>query len=210
MSSSPTAANAISTADRPGSKLLARVAALLIRRRILISGILFGLLIVQALAYGPKPHDLGNYRDPLSVLGGLLVVTGLALRSWSAGILRKNAELTTTGPYGLIRNPLYVGSFLMMFGFCALIAHPVNFLIILGPVLLIYIVKVRQEERLLSARFPEQWTEYNRSTPRFLPRLKRVDLSAEWQFSQWIRHREYQALLASLAALAALKIWYAM
>jgi hypothetical protein len=162
------------------------------------------------VANGPKPHGLIDYRDPASVLGGLLVLSGLALRSWAAGILRKNAELTTSGPYGLIRNPLYVGSFLMMFGFCALIAHPVAFLIILGPVLLIYIVKVRQEEVLLSTRFSQQWADYSRRTPRFLPRMRRVDLKAEWRFSQWLRHREYQALVASLLALVAIQFWHSM
>jgi len=209
MSSAPSAAGTIHAADR-GSKLLSAIAAVLIRRRILISAVLFGLLIAQDVATGPKPHDLANYRDPWTVLGVALVVTGLALRSWSAGILRKNAELTMTGPYGLVRNPLYVGSFMMMFGFCALIADPTNFLFILGPVLVIYIVKVRQEERLLSATFPEQWPHYSKTTPRFCPRLKRVDLKAPWQLSQWVRHREYQAIVASALALVAIKVWHSM
>jgi protein-S-isoprenylcysteine O-methyltransferase Ste14 len=209
MPSTPSAANTIS-ADRPGSKLPHSVAEFLIRRRILISAILFGLLIGYSVAYGPKPHDLVDYRDPLSILGGLLVVVGLALRSWAAGILRKNAELATTGPYALIRNPLYAGSFLMMFGFCTLIGNPLSFAIILGPVLVIYIVKVRHEEILLSSRFSHQWAEYARRTPRFLPRLRRVDLKADWHFSQWLRHREYQALVASLVALAAIEVWHSM
>ena len=136
MSSSPTA-ETISAVESPASRWLQGFTAFLIRRRILISGILFGLMIARDVAYGPKPHDLFNVRDPLSVLGVLLVFGGLALRSWSAGILHKNAELTTSGPYGLIRNPLYVGSFMMMCGFCTLIGNPVNFLFILGPVLLI-------------------------------------------------------------------------
>jgi protein-S-isoprenylcysteine O-methyltransferase Ste14 len=180
----------------------------LIRRRILISAILFAAVIAYSVAYGPKPHDLVDLGDPASVLGGLMVLSGLALRSWAAGILRKNAELTTTGPYGLIRNPLYAGSFLMMFGFWALIGHPMNFLFIVGPMLLIYLVKVRQEEVLLSSRFAQQWADYARITPRFLPRLRRVDLKAQWQISQWLRHREYQAVVASLVALAAIQVWH--
>ena len=210
MSSTPTTAGTLPIEDRPGSKLLKSIAAVLIRRRILISAVLFGLLIAQDVAYGPKPHDLANYRDPWAMLGGLMVVGGLALRSWSAGILRKNAELTMSGPYGLIRNPLYLGSFLMMFGFCALLANWMNFLFILGPVLIIYAVKVRQEEKLLAATFPDQWSEYVRTTPRFFPRPKRVDLSAEWQLSQWVRHREYQALVTTILALVAIKVWHSM
>ena len=47
------------------------------------------------------------------------VLTGLCLRGYAAGYVRKNAELTTTGPYGYTRNPLYLGSMLIAFGFGA-------------------------------------------------------------------------------------------
>ena len=168
-----------------------------------------GAMIAVNLVRGQKPHDVLDFADPVSVAGVLLVAAGLALRSWAAGVLHKNSELTTRGPYGLLRNPLYAGSFLMMFGFCAILGDPINFLLVLGPVLAIYVIKVRQEERLLSARFPQAWAEYARTTPRFLPRLGRVGL-AEWRLSQWAHHREYQAFAASLAALVALKLWQVM
>lgn len=210
MPSSPAAAKAISVADRPGATLLSGLVTLMIRRRILISAILFGSMIALDVVYGPKPHDLFDWRDRVSVVGVLLVAGGLALRSWAAGVLHKDAELTTGGPYRLIRNPLYVGSFLMMFGFCALLGNPVNYLFVLGPVLLIYVIKVRQEERVLATRFAHGWVEYARATPRFLPRLRRGGPSAEWQFSQWVHHREYQAFAATLAALAAIQIWHSM
>jgi len=190
------------------SAWLSSIAQFLIRRRILISGLIFAGLIVEDVVTGTQPHDLANLRDPFAVAGGLLVLTGLALRSWSAGVLHKDKELTTRGPYRLIRNPLYVGSFLMMFGFCTLIDDPENLFFILGPVLWLYIVKVRQEERLLSGRFPQQWAEYARTTPRFIPRLNLVDLRSDWRLAQWMRSREYQACGATLLALVALKIWH--
>lgn len=198
----------ISVEPATGFKLLSVLAKLVIRRRILLSGILFGILVATDVAFGAKPHDLVNFRDPLSVGGVLLVVSGLALRSWAVGILRKNRELTTTGPYRLIRNPLYVGSFLMMFGFCALLNNPYNIWFVLGPVLIIYILKVRQEERLLAVKFPAQWTEYASTTPRFFPRVARACLTADWRASQWMRSREYQALGATILALAAIKVWH--
>jgi protein-S-isoprenylcysteine O-methyltransferase Ste14 len=37
----------------------------------------------------------------------LLVVPGLLLRAYASGYVKKNAELTVTGPYGYTRNPLY-------------------------------------------------------------------------------------------------------
>jgi len=43
----------------------------------------------------------------------ILVVPGLWLRGYAAGYVRKNAELTRTGPYAYTRNPLYLGSMMI-------------------------------------------------------------------------------------------------
>jgi len=208
--SSPALSNAIAAPSQPHSPWMRAVTEFLIRRRILLSGILFGLLIGQAVASGSKPHELLNFRDPLSVIGLVCVVAGVSLRSWAVGILRKDRELTTTGPYRWIRNPLYVGSFLMMFGFCALIDNMISYCLILLPVLVIYGVKVRHEERLLATLFPTQWEAYARSTPRFVPLPKWGSLAADWSGTQWMRSREYQALAATILALIGLQVWFAL
>ena len=48
-----------------------------------------------------------------------LVVPGLLLRAYASGYVKKNAELTVTGPYAYTRNPLYLGSVVMALGFAA-------------------------------------------------------------------------------------------
>src|SRR5580658_7405807 len=53
------------------------------------------------------------------VLGLLLVIPGVCLRAYASGYVKKNAELTVTGPYAYTRNPLYLGSMMMAFGFAA-------------------------------------------------------------------------------------------
>jgi protein-S-isoprenylcysteine O-methyltransferase Ste14 len=179
----------------------------LVRRRIPLSAILFVGLVAKDVAYGFKPHDWVNIRDPYGVCGVLLVMAGLALRSWAAGILHKNSRLTTVGPYSLIRNPLYAGSFLMMLGFCLLLDNLWDISLIVLPVVVLYFVKVRQEEKLLASLFPGEWPAYYASTPRFIPRLARTDVRADWRLSQWMRSREYQALGATIVALVALKVW---
>ena len=88
-----------------------------------------------------------------------------------------------------------------------MIDDPKNIWLLLGPILVMYTIKVRQEERSLSALFPAAWNDYVRTTPRFLPRIARADLSARWTAAQWMQSREYQALLATVAALVAIKIW---
>src|ERR1700757_3872424 len=49
--------------------------------------------------------------------GLVLILPGLWLRGYAAGYVKKNAELTRTGPYAYTRNPLYLGSMMIAFGF---------------------------------------------------------------------------------------------
>src|SRR5438309_12069785 len=56
----------------------------------------------------------------------LLVIPGLWLRGYASGYVKKNQELTRTGPYAHTRNPLYLGSMLIAAGFAlALMSWPV-------------------------------------------------------------------------------------
>ncbi len=183
------------------------LADFIIRRRILISAVVFLALVAEEMADGVEPRAVFDFADPWSVAGLALVIGGVTLRSWAAGILRKDRELTTTGPYSLIRNPLYVGSFMMMFGFCALLNVEQRVWFLLIPMVILYLVKVRREEQLLGQLFPAEWNNYSRRTPRFVPRPARVSLAADWRLSQWLRSREYQALGASLLALALIEVW---
>jgi len=183
-----------------------KIAAWLVERRVRISATVFVALIVEDLLIGIEPHGIFAYRDPVAVAGCLLIFAGLAIRSWSAGILRKNRELTTTGPYAVIRNPLYFGSFLIMCGFCTLIDDPANIFVVLGPVAALYFLQVLREERNLANLFGVQWDQYARSVPRFFPRSLPTG-SSEWDLKQWLGSREYNALGATLLGMLAVELW---
>jgi protein-S-isoprenylcysteine O-methyltransferase Ste14 len=186
------------------------IVQLLVNWRVRITVIGFLLLISEDVITGIKPHDLMNYRDFKSVLGLVLVFAGLALRSWAAGTLHKWSQLTTVGPYKIIRHPLYVGSFMMMVGFCELIDDPENIFFVLGPLVLLYFLKIRNEERHLFERFGDRWTAYANSTPRFFARRLPSNILPNWSFSQWLGNREYQAFGASLVGLIAIEMWQRM
>ena len=179
----------------------------LVRRRIRISVVVFLILIAEDVLERIRPHDLLNVHDVKSMLGIALVVTGLAIRSWAAGILHKRTTLTTTGPYALLRHPLYVGSLLMMVGICTLIDDSENIWIVLGPICLVYVIGVLHEERTLANLFGGQWSEYVQSTPRFFPRRMPKAAFADWTLQQWLANREYQALVAVILGLAAMEVW---
>ncbi len=128
----------------------------------------------------------------------LLVAPGILLRSYASGYVKKNAELATTGPYAHTRNPLYLGSMLIAFGF-ALAARSVWVAAALAILFLaIYWPVISAEEEYLRAHFPE-YSEYARRVPRLLPRLRVGDSDTRGQFSWGLyrKHGEYNSLLGA-------------
>ena len=87
------------------------------------------------------------------LLSLLLVAPGLLLRAYAAGYVRKNAELTQTGPYAYTRNPLYLGSMLAAFGFTAASRQWLLVLLLAVLFLFIYLPVIRSEEKFLRATF---------------------------------------------------------
>ena len=127
-----------------------------------------------------------------------LVLPGLALRAYASGYVKKNRELTVTGPYAYTRNPLYLGSMLIAAGFAlALLSWLVAVALILGFAV-IYVPVIASEERFLRAAFPG-FGEYCRRVPRLLPRLTPARTpgnqsgTGRFSLSLYLQHREYNA-----------------
>jgi protein-S-isoprenylcysteine O-methyltransferase Ste14 len=137
--------------------------------------------------------------EPAAVAWSLaLVVPGLWLRAYAAGYVKKNRELTVTGPYAYTRNPLYLGSMLIAAGFAvALLSWPLALLLAAGFGV-IYVPVIASEERFLRATFPG-FDDYCRRTPRLIPRIGPAKFSGSnsssgaFSFPLYLRHREYNA-----------------
>src|SRR5512146_591321 len=86
--------------------------------------------------------------------GCVLIVAGILVRASASGHIRKNRELTTTGPYAYTRNPLYLGSVLIAVGFVIAARNPWIALGALAMCLIIYVPVIRAEEKYLSSAFP--------------------------------------------------------
>jgi protein-S-isoprenylcysteine O-methyltransferase Ste14 len=144
------------------------------------------------------------------LLSLLLVFPGLWLRGYASGYVKKNAELTMTGPYAFTRNPLYLGSMLIAFGF-ALAARSVWIAIALVVLFaVIYVPVIRSEEAFLRAKFAG-YDEYAAGVPRLIPRLRTVKAGdggdgGDGGFSAALyrKHREYNALIGAAAIYAVL------
>jgi protein-S-isoprenylcysteine O-methyltransferase Ste14 len=182
----------------------------LVVQRVTISLVVFSLLLLKDIVTGTRPHDTWNLHDPFAMTGLALVLVGLSMRSWAAGVIKKTKVLATTGPYKLCRHPLYLGSLLMMLGFCIIVSNLLDACIVFGPVLVIYILTMRREERRLAERHGEAWTQYAAAVPRLFPYRLLTNLRTEWSLGQWLNNREYNAAVTTIAALACLHFWRTM
>jgi protein-S-isoprenylcysteine O-methyltransferase Ste14 len=182
--------------------------AWLVKRRLIITLLLFtSLVLLDMFVLQVRPRNILDWSDPGTIAGELLVLLGLAIRTWAAGTLAKCQSLIRTGPYALVRNPLYVGTFLMMFGFCTLVHDWQSIWFVIGPIAAMYALVVRHEESRLARWFPHDWAAYVSSTPRFLPRRWSAAALSGWSLGLWLRNREYQVLFWSAVALPGLMTW---
>ena len=137
---------------------------------------------------------------PLVAAGVALTVAGELIRLWGVhhigAISRTRSDrlgpLVDTGPFALVRNPLYVGNILVWVGF-ALTARLV-WLAPLAAVLLgaEYHAIVRWEEQLLVSRLGAAYREYAVQVPRWLPTFNRRERKER-------RERDFSASSASSA-----------
>ncbi|HEX3891640.1 MAG TPA: isoprenylcysteine carboxylmethyltransferase family protein [Terracidiphilus sp.] len=159
----------------------------------------------------------------------LLVVPGVWLRGYAAGYVKKNRELTQTGPYAYVRNPLYLGSILIAAGFALALLSWIMALALTTMFLIIYIPVIASEERFLRATFND-FDDYCRRVPRLIPRLTPAPApqpvqpdeknhsevsTGSFSLVLYYRHREYNAaigaalLYLSLLLLHPVLAWFA-
>jgi len=80
-------------------------------------------------------------------------------------------QLVRSGPYGLVRNPIYTSMLLVM---CAIAIVVTPWQLFISSLVLFVIgteIRVRTEETLLAARFGEEFQQYKKSVPAYIPFL---------------------------------------
>jgi protein-S-isoprenylcysteine O-methyltransferase Ste14 len=146
------------------------------RRPWIVAASFAGTFMVMAVPLLPA----GGRHDWLLLPADISTLLGIAGAVWSLGYLRRSfailpqaRRLVTGGPYGMSRNPLYVAemvggwsAYLPTIGWAALLVLVVNIGLLL--------VRVRAEERILAASFGDEYLEYRRRVPRFVPNPRRL------------------------------------
>lgn len=141
----------------------------------------------------------------LLVVGGAVAFLGVAIRGWASGHIRKARELAISGPYAYTRNPLYVGSFILGLGFT--ISSGVWWLALLFIALFlgIYLPVMRVEVDDIRRIFGEEFDEYERNVPMFIPHLTAWKKTEhKFDFQLYLQYREYRAALGAALAIVAL------
>src|SRR5215216_3557604 len=124
-----------------------------------------GFLLAPLLIFSAKPTIASL------LIGAGISVIGLSIRAWASGFLRKNQELTTTGPYAHTRNPLYFGTLILGTG-VAIGGGALWFVILFVAVyLLIYVPVMLAEAETMRDLFSIEYDDYSKRVPLFLPRL---------------------------------------
>ena len=160
-----------------------------------------GFLMVAAFAWFSQPST-GSL-----AIGVPVAFLGLALRAWAAGHLEKNQQLTMSGPYAHVRNPLYVGTLTAAAGFAIASREWPLAVLFAAAFILIYLPVVELEEQHLRGLF-QYFPEYAAKVPKLLPRFTPANSGKVFRWSLYRKNREYEALIGFLAG-SALLFWKA-
>ncbi len=153
------------------------------------------IIALLVLAMLSRPHPV------LFVIGVVLITLGELIRIWGTGHLEKNQRVVTSGPYAHVKNPLYLGTLLIMIGFAASATHPQEIsawvLVTVLPFgLACYFIyyfpkKKRVEYDRLRRRFGNDAEDYIRTVPDLIPRLRRFQgEERRWRFDLVIHNSE--------------------
>jgi len=141
--------------------------------------IILFVIIPQIISFIYFPLPL-SILDPFLVIAGIIsFVLGFILLIWARTTMGKlwgppgqhdttyQKKLITEGPFRYIRNPIYLGAFLLLFGF-SLTLRSVFFLL---PIfhLIYFMTQINKEEVYLARHFGKNYENYRKNVPRLIP-----------------------------------------
>jgi protein-S-isoprenylcysteine O-methyltransferase Ste14 len=143
------------------------------KSRLIVSRI-FGLIIILLLLFTGSSFEDGTFIDISMELTGLLLITICSFgRLWSLMYISgyKSNTIITQGPYSIMRHPLYFFSLIGAVGIGLASENLLVLALIVGFYILYYPFTILAEEHKLTEKFGQQYIEYARNVPRFIPKL---------------------------------------
>jgi protein-S-isoprenylcysteine O-methyltransferase Ste14 len=173
-------------------------------------------LLVMLYFAEPKPESF--------VVGFMMIAFGEFLRLWGVAIAGSETRTTgavggtfliTTGPFGYVRNPLYVGNMIIYAGVGVLsnAIFPWLTIIAVGFFYAQYRMIISLEEEHLTTMYGEEFVQYCRAVPRFFPRFSAYrggagrQPSLNWQRGIASERRTLQAIVLITLAVGLRWMW---
>jgi len=130
------------------------------------------------------------------------IIAGVLIRLWSNGFAIKNDKLTISGPYAFVRNPLYLGTFLIALGFVIVLkSEPPLLEWIVGGIFLLalsfmYYRTIKAEQGMLLAKFKDAFSNYCKHVPAMIPCLTPYNKGEKWPFNlqRLIKSKEHKVV----------------
>jgi protein-S-isoprenylcysteine O-methyltransferase Ste14 len=146
--------------------------------------LLYGLITVgYALSFAIGATKIGRiyYWNVFFVIGFVLIAIGLLIRIQAILTLKQyftysvakvvNHQLIETGLYKRIRHPGYLGQLLIFIGLSTSLSNWLSILLMMIPVAIGYIYRIKVEERFMVEQLGEIYLDYQKRTKRIIPMI---------------------------------------
>jgi protein-S-isoprenylcysteine O-methyltransferase Ste14 len=185
-------------------------------RDALFPAVFFGLAFLSR----PRPAGGSPRTDAvLDAVGIAVALTGQLLRAVVIGFAYvrrggKNKQiyadsLQQEGFFAHCRNPLYVGNFLALVGFCLIYNSVLCYAVGIPFFAFAYLAIIAAEEQYLGQRFGDEYAEYCRRVPRLFPSFRGLSRTLEGMEFDWHRlvRKEYGSTYAGICVILVLLLW---
>jgi protein-S-isoprenylcysteine O-methyltransferase Ste14 len=119
-----------------------------------------GILFLFVLTLVGQPKLWGDVAPLLFWGGAGFAVLGGLIRLWASGHVKKDKVLATTGPYGFVRHPLYVGNHLITLAFCLASGLWWSFVVWAVIAFIFYPGTIAHEDEVLHRLFGASWENW--------------------------------------------------
>ena len=172
-----------------------------------------GLGAVILLSNFVFPHQRQAVAAGLLNAAGMgLILFGFLFRISARGYKEEKSSngnaLVKDGPYAIIRNPMYFGTFMIGAGVVTMLLELWFFFLFSAVFLSIYIPQMKKEERVLLERFGQEYKEYCKMTPKYFPRfdcLSRINKYISLK-PFWIK-KEMVPMITTVIVVISIEIW---
>ena len=141
---------------------------------VILLSVAAGIYVAFKVHSAALPH-----RELCRLLGLVLFAAGIAFRWWAIVTLGRfftvdvqiahDHELVERGPFRVVRHPSYTGVLLAFLGFALSLANWAALLVILVPIWIAFLSRMKVEEEALSNALGERYLAYMRRTKRLVP-----------------------------------------